>query len=69
MKNEKNNKIDEYISIEFVLNGLISGLSKENEILRKKLNNEKLTEEEKFFDDYILPPSSVLQIIKRRIKK
>lgn len=71
MKKQKNNKIDEYIFLEsdYLLSGLIFSLSQENEILRKKINNEKLSKEEEFFDNYIFSPSIILRMIKRRIKK
>lgn len=68
MNKEKNLKLEDYISTEDIFDALIYGLQQENEILRKKLNNKQLTEEEKIFDTYVFPPSSILRIIKRRIK-
>lgn len=68
MNKEKNLKLEDYISTEDIFDALIYGLQQENEILRKKLNNKSLTEEEKIFDTYVFPPSSILRIIKRRIK-
>ena len=63
MNKQKNLKLEDYISTEDILNALIYGLQQENEILRKKLNNKNLTEEEKIF-----PPSSILRMIKRSVK-
>lgn len=68
MNKEKNLKLEDYISTEDILDALIYGLQQENEILRKKLNNKKLTEEEKIFDTYVFPPSSILRMIKRSMK-
>lgn len=68
MNKEKNLKLEDYISTEDIFDALIYGLQQENEILRKKLNNKQLTEEEKIFDTYVFPPSSILRMIKRRIK-
>lgn len=68
MNKEKKLKLEDYISTEDIFDALIYGLQQENEILRKKLNNKQLTEEEKIFDTYVFPPSSILRIIKRRIK-
>lgn len=68
MNKEKNLKLEDYISSEYILNTLISCLQQENEILRKKLNNKELTEEEKIFDTYVFPPSSILRMIKGSIK-
>lgn len=68
MNKEKNLKLEDYISAEYILNTLICSLQQENEILRKKLNNKDLTEEEKIFDTYVFPPSSILRLIKRSIK-
>lgn len=68
MNKEKNLKLEDFISTEDIIDALIYGLLQENEILRKKLNNKNLTEEEKIFDTYVFPPSSILRMIKRRIK-
>lgn len=68
MNKEKNLKLEDYISTEDIFDALIYGLQQENEILRKKLNNKQLTEEEKIFDTYVFPPSSILRMIKGRIK-
>lgn len=68
MNKEKNLKLEDYISTEDIIDALIYGLQQENEILRKKLKNKKLTEEEKIFDTYVFPPSSILRMIKRGLK-
>lgn len=68
MNKEKNLKLEDYISTEDIFDALIYGLQQENEILRKKLNNKQLTEEEKIFDTYVFPPSSILRMIKRGLK-
>ena len=68
MNKEKNLKLEDLISKEDIFDYLIYSLLQENEILRKKLNNKNLTEEEKIFDTYVFPPSSILRIIKRSIK-
>lgn len=68
MNKETNLKLEDFISTEDIIDALIYGLLQENEILRKKLNNKNLTEEEKIFDTYVFPPSSILRMIKRRIK-
>lgn len=68
MNKEKNLKLEDYISTEDIFDALIYGLQQENEILRKKLNNKNLTEEEKIFDTYVFPPSSILRMIKRGLK-
>lgn len=68
MNKEKNIKLDDIISTQDILDALIYGLQQENEILRKKLNNKQLTEEEKIFDTYVFPPSSILRMIKRGLK-
>lgn len=68
MNKEKNLKLEDIISTQDILDALIYGLQQENEILRKKLNKKELTEEEKIFDTYVFPPSSILRMIKRGIK-
>lgn len=68
MNKEKNLKLEDFISTEDIIDALIYGLQQENEILRKKLNNKNLTEEEKIFDTYVFPPSSILRMIKRGLK-
>lgn len=68
MNKDKNLKLEDIISTQDILDALIYGLQQENEILRKKLNNKKLTEEEKIFDTYVFPPSSILRMIKRGLK-
>lgn len=68
MNKEKNLKLEDIITTQDILDALIYGLQQENEILRKKLSNKKLTEEEKIFDTYVFPPSSILRMIKRGLK-
>lgn len=68
MNKEKNLKLENIVSTEDICDALIYGLLQENEILRKKLNKKNLTEEEKIFDTYVFPPSSILLMIKRSVK-
>ena len=68
MNKEKNLKLEDFISKEDMFDFLIYSLLQENEILRKKLNNKQLTEEEKVFDTYVFPPSSIIRMVKRSIK-
>lgn len=64
MKNEKTYK-DDYINSSDIINLLLF----ENNILQKKIKNEKLTPREQFFDNFILSPSFVLNMIKLSNRK
>lgn len=63
MKNKKTFK-DNYISSDDIINVLLV----ENSILQKKINNQDLTPKEKFFDSFIVSPSSILRDIIKRSK-
>lgn len=65
MKNKKNKKEDN-ISLESIVDSITDVLLVENEILRKKCNNQKLTPKEQFFDNYVFPPSIMVRLIFRR---
>ena len=43
------------------LEDIISLLLFENDILRKKLNNIKLTDHEEFIDNFLVPPSLIIK--------
>lgn len=43
------------------LQDIISLLLFENDILRKKLNNIKLTDREEFIDNFLVPPSLIIK--------
>ena len=51
------------------LEDVISHLLFENTILRKKLNNIKLTNSEEIFDKFLVPPSLILSVLYKNINR
>lgn len=65
MKTKKTTKGKDFIIFDDIIDLLIF----ENIVLQKKINNQKLTQREQIFDNFVVSPSLILRVLLELLKR